>query len=340
MSENEMNHIGKILIYQTEKGDTKIDAYFRDDTIWMSQRSIAELYQTTPQNITLHIKNIYTDRELDEVSTCKEFLQVQIEGGREVEREIKHYNLNMILAVGYRVRNNVGIHFRNWASKVLSEYMKKGFAMNDERLKNPKEFGADYFDELLQRIREIRASEARFYQKVKEIFTTSADYDNHSEQADLFFKTVQNKLHFAIPGHTAPELIAERADAKRENMGLTSFKGVKVRKGDVTIAKNYLTQAELDFLNRIVSMYLDYAELMAQSQQPMYMKDWDEKLGEFLKFNGREVLDNPGKVSREIADSLALEEYRKFDEHRRMVSIDVDELQSKVKRLKGKNERG
>lgn len=242
----------------------------------------------------------------------------------------------MILAIGYRIRNNVGIRFRRWASNVLTEYMKKGFVMNDERLKNPKEFGADHFDELLERIRDIRASEARFYQKVKEIFKTSADYDSQSEQADLFFKTVQNKLHFAAHGHTAPELIAERADAKKDNMGLSSFQGVKVRKGDVTVAKNYLTKEELDFLNRIVSMYLDYAEFMAKNQKPMYMRDWDEKLGEFLKFNGREVLQNLGKVSRDVADALALDEYRKFDKNRKKLQslTDLDELQDQLTRLK------
>ena len=336
-SANGLDSIGKILIYQTEKGDTKIDVCFQDETIWMSQRNIAELYQTTPQNITIHMKNIYADGELSETSTCKEFLQVQPEGSRKVEREIKHYNLDMILAIGYRVRNNIGVHFRRWASNVLTEYMRKGFVINDERLKNPKKFGADYFDELLERIREIRASEARFYQKLKEVFTTSVDYDCRSEQADIFFKTVQNKLHYAIHGHTAPELIAERADAAKDNMGLTTFKGAKVRSSDVTVAKNYLNKEEMHFLNRIVTMYLDYAELMAEKEVPMHMSDWDEKLGEFLKFNDREVLDNPGKVSRQVADALALKEYRKFDEHRRMISvdIDVDELQSGIKKLKG-----
>lgn len=332
--ENKLEGLGKILIYQTEKGDTKIEVYFQDENIWMSQRNMAELYQTTPQNITLHMKNIFADGELDETSTCKDFLQVQKEGSRYVEREVKHYNLNMILAIGYRVRNNRGIHFRRWASNVLTEYMKKGFVMNDERLKNPKEFGADYFDELLERIREIRASEARFYHKIKEIFATSIDYDSHSEQADLFFKTVQNKLHYATHGHTAPELIAERADAAKDDMGLTSFKGAKVRKSDVIVAKNYLNKEEMDFFNRIVSMYLDYAELMAKRQMPMYMRDWEKKLGEFLEFNEREVLDDPGKVSREVADALALEEYRKFDEQRRMITSDFDELHDEVKKLK------
>lgn len=300
---------GNILIYQNEKGDTKVDAYFDDTTIWMSQRSIAELYQTSSQNITLHIKNIYEENELQENSTCKNYLQVQQEGKRQVKREVKVYNLQMILAIGYRVRNNVGIHFRNWASSILSEYMKKGFAMNDERLKNPKEFGADYFDELLERIRDIRASEKRVYLKIRDIFATSIDYDSKSEQADLFFKTVQNKLHYSVHGHTAAELIAERADASVDNMGLTTFKGAKVQKADVTIAKNYLNKDEVEGLNRIVTMYLDYAEDQAKQHIPMHMSDWEEKLNAFLKFTGREVLDNAGSVSKEVADSLARKQY-------------------------------
>ena len=196
---NELANTGKILIYQNEKGDTKVDVYFTEDTIWMTQRTMAELYQTTPQNITSHIKNIYEDGELDMVSTCKDYLQVQSEGGREVQRARKFYNLDMILAVGYRVRSNVGIHFRRWASSILTEYMKKGFVLNDERLRNPKEFGADYFDELLERIRDIRASEKRVYQKVKEIFALSVDYDSQSNTAQLFFKSVQNKLNAQTP---------------------------------------------------------------------------------------------------------------------------------------------
>ena len=221
------------------------------------------------QNITSHIKNIYEDGELDLEATCKDFLQVQNEGGREVRRERKFYNLDMILAVGYRVRSNVGIHFRRWATGVLTEYMKKGFVLNDERLKNPKEFGADYFDELLERIRDIRASEKRIYQKVKEIFALSVDYDSRSDAAQKFFKSVQNKLEFAATGHTAPEIIAARADATKDNMGLTAFKGAKVRKTDVTVAKNYMSHEEISTLNLIVNMYLDYAELQAKNHRAM-----------------------------------------------------------------------
>lgn len=332
---NELANAGRILIYQNEKGDTRVDVYFAEDTIWMTQRTMAELYQTTPQNITSHIKNIYQDGELEEDSTCKDYLQVQIEGGRKVQRARKFYNLDMILAVGYRTRSNVGNHFRRWASGVLTEYLRKGFVLNDERLKNPKEFGADYFDELLERIRDIRASEKRFYQKVKDIFALSVDYDRKSEAAQLFFKSAQNKLEYAATGYTAPEIIASRADATKDNMGLTSFKGAKVRKTDVTVAKNYMSQEEISTLNLIVTMYLDYAELQAKQHHIMHMADWEDKLNQFLQFNGREVLQNPGKVKREVADALAIAEYEKYDANRRMIEAgDVQQLVSVVKKIK------
>lgn len=332
----EMENTGRILIYQNEQGDTKIDVYFEEDTIWMTQRSMAELYQVTPQNITTHIKHIYEDGELDQRATCKSYLQVQMEGNRQICRDTKFYNLDMILAVGYRVRSNVGIHFRRWASSILTEYMKKGFVLNDERLRNPREFGADYFDELLERIRDIRASEKRVYQKVKEIFALSVDYDSKSQIAQNFFKSVQNKLEYAATGHTAPELIAERADASKDNMGLTSFRGAKVRRGDVTVAKNYMTHEEINNLNLIVNMYLDYAELQAKGHNPMHMADWESKLEDFLRFNGREVLENFGTVKREVAEKLALEQYEQYNAHRRTLEAedDVDELTANVKRLK------
>lgn len=330
---------GDLLIYQNEKGETKIDAYFLDNTIWMTQKSISQLYQTTPQNITMHIKSIFSDGELSEEATCKELLQVQSEGSRQIERIIKHYRLEMILAIGYRVRNNVGMHFRNWASSVLSEYMQKGFVMNDERLKNPKEFGADYFDELLERIRDIRASEKRFYQKVKDIFATSIDYDGKSDQAKLFFQTVQNKLHYAAHGHTAAELIVQRANASRDNMGLTSFEGAKVRKHDVTVAKNYLNEEEIDTLNRIVTLYLDYAELQAKNKKPMYMNDWEQKLNDFLRFNERDVLINAGTITAQLAKEIAEEQYHLYDQNRKQKEIDLsNELSEQVKRLSEKGE--
>ncbi len=328
MSETEF---GKILIYQNEKGDTKIDVYFEGDTIWMSQKSLAELYRVRIPTINEHIRNILSDGELDE-STIREFLIVQNEGERQIERHIKHYNFRMILAIGYRVRSNVGIHFRTWASNVLMEYSKKGFAMNDERLKNPQPFGADYFDELLERIRDIRASEKRFYEKIKEIYATSVDYEPKSEATQLFFANVQNKMTYSITGNTAAEIIAARADASQPNMGLTSFKGAVVRKGDVSIAKNYLTQGEITELNRIVTMYLDYAEDQAKRQIPMHMADWEEKLNAFLQFTGREVLDNYGRVSAEIAKKLAEEQYEKYDAHRKLLTAtDIKQLEDHTK---------
>ena len=333
---DELANTGKILIYQNEKGDTRIDVYFESDTIWMTQKAMCELYQVAKSSVSEHISNIFKDGELEPEATVRKFRTVQIEGTRQVTRERDYYNLDMILAVGYRVRSNVGIHFRRWASSVLTEYMKKGFALNDERLRNPREFGADYFDELLERIRDIRASEKRVYQKVKEIFALSVDYDSKSQVAQNFFKSVQNKLEYAATGHTAPELIVNRADAFKDNMGLTSFKGVKVRRGDVTVAKNYMTHEEISTLNLIVNMYLDYAELQAKGHNPMHMADWESKLGDFLRFNGREVLDNFGTVKREVAEKLALKQYEQYDANRRVLeaSDDVDELTADVKRLK------
>jgi hypothetical protein len=332
----EVSELGDMLIYQNEKGDTKVDVYFCEQDIWMSQAAIAKLYNTTSQNITMHIKNIYKDGELEESATCKEFLQVQTEGTRQVERNKKHYNFRMILAIGYRVRSNVGAHFRNWASNVLEEYTRKGFAMNDERLKNPKQFGEDYFDELLERIRDIRSSEKRFYQKICEIYKTSVDYRSNDEEAKLFFKTVQNKIHYGVHGHTAAELIMQRADATKDNMGLTAFEGAKVRKKDVDIAKNYLNEEEMSELNRVVTMYLDFAEDQARRHIPMYMKDWEEKLNSFLNMTGREVLSGAGHVSAEQAKKHALKQYEIYDEHRleKQEETTVDELVQSAKDIK------
>ena len=325
---------GRILIYQTEKGDTRIDVYFEEDTIWMTQKAMGELYQVARSSISEHITHIFSDGELDPQSTVRKFRTVQTEGHRQVARERDYYNLDMILAVGYRIRSNVGIHFRHWASGILTEYMKKGFVLNDERLRNPKEFGADYFDELLERIRDIRASERRVYQKVKDIFALSVDYDPKSSAAQNFFKSVQNKLEYAATGYTAPEIIAARADASKDNMGLTSFKGAKVRRSDVTVAKNYMTQEEISTLNLIVNMYLDYAELMAKNRREMHMAEWEQKLNEFLRFNGREVLDGFGKVQRAVAEALALEQYEQYNIHRHIIeSDDIDVLHNAAKQL-------
>lgn len=311
-----MGYNNDLLIYQTEDGKTKIDVRLENETVWMTQKAIAELYQTTPQNITLHIKNIYEEGELEENSTCKNYLQVQTEGNRTVQRNSRHYNLEMIIAVGYRVRSSRGTQFRQWATERLNEYLVKGFTMDDERLKGMRNIGDDYFDELLERIRDIRASEKRFYKKITDIYALSIDYDGKSEEAKKFFATVQNKLHFAIHGHTAAELIEQRADASKDNMGLTTWKGDKVRKGDITVAKNYLTEKEMKSLNRIVTMYLDYAEDQAERRNPMYMKDWEEKLNAFLKFNERDILTGAGAISHEVAKELAEKEYEKFHQKR------------------------
>jgi hypothetical protein len=262
--------------------------------------------------VSFHIRNILEEGELDQAATVKQYLTVQIEGSRAVKRTIDYYNLDMILAIGYRVRSHRGTQFRRWATERLREYLIKGFVLDDQRLKDQRTIGADYFDELLERIRDIRASEKRFYHKIRDIYTLAIDYDPRAETTLEFFRAVQNKLHWAITGHTAAEIIAERADASRTNMGLSSWKGGKVRKGDVTVAKNYLNETEIKKLNRIITMYLDYAEVQAERKQPVYMKEWKEKLDAFLRFNEQEILSDKGTVSMEVAQQLALEEYEKF----------------------------
>lgn len=316
MGVNRVHNETNILIYQTEEGNTKIDVRLENKTVWMTQKAIAELYQKGVNTINEHIKNIYAEGELNGLSTIRKNRIVQTEGKREVEREVSFYNLEMIIAIGYRVRSHRGTQFRQWATERLNEYLVKGFTMDDDRLKEMRNFGQDYFDELLERIRDIRTSERRFYQKITDIYATSVDYDPKAEQSQEFFATVQNKLHFAIHGHTASELIVSRADATKENMGLTSWKGDKVRKQDVSVAKNYLNEREMKQLNRIVTMYLDYAEDQAERNQPMHMKDWVDKLTAFLQFNGREILENAGRVSKEVAEKLAVQEYEKFNQNR------------------------
>jgi hypothetical protein len=301
---------GDIVLYTTEDNKIKIELKVFDETVWLTQKEISELFQTTTQNITQHIKDIYETFELEEISTCKNYLQVQKEGNREVSRDAKFYNLDVILAIGYRVRSHRGTQFRKWATTTLKEYLIKGFIMNDERLKNPK--AGDYFDELLERIREIRASEKRVYQKIRDIYKLSVDYDKDLTKTIEFFKKVQNKTIYAITGQTAAEIIKERANHSKPNMGLTSWRGSKVRKLDVAIAKNYLEEPEIEDLNRIIVMYLDHAEDMAKRQKVIYMKDWEEKLDEFLKFTKREILQNAGKVSADIAQKLAESEYEEF----------------------------
>jgi len=311
----------EMVLYQTEDGQTRIQCRFEDGTIWLTQAQIAELFQTTPQNITLHLKAVFAEGELEEQSTCKEYLQVRQEGERPVTRRLRHYRLEAILAVGYRVRGPRGTLFRQWATARLEEYLRKGFVMDDERLKNPPGPDVpDYFDELLERIRDIRASERRVYLRVREILALAADYAPAERETQAVFQIVQNKLHFAATGKTAPELIAERADAALPNMGLTSWKGAVVRKGDVTIAKNYLREDEIDELNRIVVMFLDYAEDQARRRKQIFLADWQTRLDEFLRFNERAVLPDAGKVSRDEAARKAAREYENFADRRRTLA--------------------
>ncbi len=331
--DNDETPKSEIILYQTEDGRTRIQCRFENETIWLTQALIAELFQVTPQNVTLHLKSIYGDGELDELATCKDYLQVRSEGGREVSRKLRHYNLAAILAVGYRVRSPRGTQFRQWATARLTEYLVKGFVMDDERLKSPPGPGVpDYFDELLDRIRDIRASERRVYLRVKEILALAADYTPADSDTQLFFKTIQNKLHFAATGKTAPELIAGRADASQPNMGLTTWKTDVVRKGDVTVAKNYLSESEIQELNRIVVMFLDYAEDQARRRKQVFLNDWTTKLDEFLRFNERQVLPDAGSVSRESADEKAQQEYERFSERRRS-AIEAQSEQNLMREL-------
>ena len=310
-----------LILYQTEDGKTRIQCLFEDDSLWLSQAQMAELFQTTPQNITQHIKAIYEEAELAEDSTCKQFLQVRSEGKRQVKRQISHYSLPIILAVGFRVRSQRGTQFRQWSNERLSEYLVKGFAIDDQRLKEPVTSGLpDYFDELLERIRDIRASEQRLYLRVKDILALAADYQPSDAQTQTMFKTVQNKLHYAVTGLTAPEIIAQRVNPELPNMGLTTWKGTRVLKDDVKIAKNYLKENEIKELNRIVGMFLDYAEDQAQRRKQVFLKDWPERLDAFLSFNDREVLPGLGKISRAAAEQRAFAAYEQFNERRRLAA--------------------
>jgi hypothetical protein len=311
------DHKSNFLFYRGDDGSVKIEVILQDETVWLPLNRIAELFGTSKQNISYHLQNIYKEKELERKATVKEILTVQQEGDREVSRNIEYYNLDAIISVGYRVNSAQATRFRVWATKTLKEYLIKGFALDDERLKQGKTlFGKDYFDELLERIREIRASERRFYQKITDIYAQcSIDYDPNSEITQTFYKTVQNKLHWAITGHTAAELIAKRADAEKPNMGLTTWKRApkgKVLKSDISTAKNYLSGKELKLLNRIVTMYLDYAESQAERQNAMTMEDWIDKLDAFLEFNDYKILQDAGKISAKVAKKLAEEEYEKF----------------------------
>jgi hypothetical protein len=306
---------GEFLLYQTEDGQTRVECRFANESLWLSQAGMAELFQTTPQNITLHLKALYAEGEIVQEATCKDYLQVRSEGDRQVRRALKYYNLDAILAVGYRVRSVRGTQFRRWATERLGEYLLKGFTMDDERLKNPPVAGSavpDYFEQMLERVRDIRASERRMYLRVREIFAMAADYEPSLPETTRFFRVIQNKLHFAVTGKTAAELIAGRANAGQPNMGLTSWQGQWVSKGDVTIAKNYLLEPEIGELNRIVGMWLDFAEDQAMRRKQVFLRDWEKKLDDFLRFNEREVLPDAGKLSKKEADALAQSEYEQF----------------------------
>ena len=305
----------QILIYQTEKGRIKLEVRLEKETVWLTQKDMAELYQTTKQNISLHIKNIYEEGELESESTVKKSLTVQKEGSRTVKRYQDFYNLDMIISAGYRIKSHVATRFRKWATERLREFIIKGFLLDDERLKNPDQ-PFDYFDELLRRIQDIRTSERRFYQKITDIYATSLDYDPTSEISLTFFKTVQNKMHWAITGQTAAEIVHTRADSKKQNMGLTSWRGEKIRKTDVGIAKNYLNMDELKILNNLVEQYLLFAEGQAMQRRPMYMKDWIKKLDNFLQVNEKNILTHAGQIAHETAKELAELEYDKFHSRR------------------------
>ena len=303
-------HNSNIIMYTTEDGLTKIETTFDEDTVWLSLDQMAELFQRDKSTISRHIKKIYEEGELQRDSTVANFATVQMEGERQVERYIDYYNLDVIISVGYRVKSHRGTQFRIWAMGILKEYMKKGFALDDERLKRLG--GGNYFDELLARIRDIRSAEKVFWRKVLEIYATSIDYDPHAEASVRFFKQVQNKMHWAAHKHTAAEVIYQRADAEKENMGLTSWSGDTIHRSDVEVAKNYLTEAELDALNKIVTAYLDIAEVHALNQEPMYMKDWLETIDDYLKMTRRDILTTSGHVSHKQAIEKAHAEYDKY----------------------------
>lgn len=307
----------EILVYQTEDGRVKLDVRLDNETVWLTQQMMGDLFQTSKSNISEHIKHVFEEGELNESSVVRKFRTTATDGKNY---NISYYNLDVIISVGYRVKSLRGVQFRIWATQRLKEYIIKGFVMDDERLKNPPAAGSsipDYFDEMLERIRDIRASERRMYLRVKEIFAMAGDYDPSEPETNMFFSVIQNKLHFAATGMTAAELIRDRANSSLPNMGLTSWKADEVRKTDVTIAKNYLKEEEIDGLNRIVVMWLDYAEDQAQRRKQVFMEDWERKLDEFLKFNDRQVLPDAGKVGKKEADDFARNEYDRFAERRR-----------------------
>ena len=303
-------NFGEIVVYQSKDGMTRVDVHFQDETVWLTQQQMAELFQTSRTNVVEHIRNIYEEGELVEASTCRKFRQVRQEGNRQVSRELPFYNLDMIISLGYRVKSLVATHFRQWATALLKEYMRKGFALDDERLKGTG--GGDYWKELLARIRDIRSSEKMLYRQVLDLYATSTDYDPHSDESKRFFKIVQNKLHYAAHGHTAAEVVYQRADAEQPFMGLKSFRGDAPVMSDVGIAKNYLDEQELLVLNNLVSGYFDIAEIAAIEHRPMTMNDYIQQLDAVLSSGGRQLLQDSGSVSHEQALKKAKEEYRKY----------------------------
>ena len=327
----------QIILYTTPKGDVKVEIRFEDETFWLTQKKIAELFGVDVRTVNEHLKNIFESGELQREATIRKIRIVQQEGNRQVSRELDFYSLDAIIAVGYRVNSYNATQFRIWATNTLKEFIIKGFVLDDERLKQGKKFGKDYFDELLERIRSIRASERRFYQKITDIYAeASIDYDPKSPITQKFYKTVQNKLHWAITGHTAAELIAQRVDATKPNMGLQTWKAAphgKIMKSDVSVTKNYLNEQELKELGRIVSMYLDYAENQAKRQIAMKMQDWVDKLDAFLNFNDYQILKDAGKMSAEVAKKLAEKEYEKFAPIQdRNFESDFDKVIKKLKK--------
>ncbi len=331
---------GEFILYQTEDGRTQVQCRLEEGTLWLTQAQLAQLFQTTPQNVTLHLKAIYAEGELAEAATCKDYLHVRHEGKRKVSRNLRHYRLEAILAVGYRVRSHRGTQFRQWATAHLSEYLVKGFVMDDERLKSPG--GWDYFDELLARIREIRASEKRFYQKVRDLFALSSDYRTDDSEAQLFFAEVQNKLLYAVAQQTAAEIVVSRADAASPNMALTTWSGTRVRKHDVIVAKNYLNADEVDTLNRLVVIFLEQAELRAKERQQLTLDYWRNNVDRLLAFNDRPLLSNAGRISTEQMKTIAHERYEAFDTQRRSAealaadAADIKALEAFEQQMKGK----
>lgn len=329
-----------LILYTSDDGQTRLNLRVEAETVWLSQLEIAELFQTTKQNISLHAKNIFEDNELSEEATVKESLTVQAEGGRQVRRRITHYNLDLILAIGYRVRSPRGVQFRRWASTHLKEFLIKGFVMDDERLKDPG--GWDYFDELLERIRDIRASEKRFYQKVRDLFALSSDYQAREQETQLFFAEVQNKLLYATTHHTAAELILERANPDAPNMALTSWRGGRVRKADVIVAKNYLNSDEIDTLNRLVVIFLEQAELRVKQQKDLTLDFWRNNVDKMLAFNDKPVLEGAGSISRNQMEKIAYQRFEAFDQKRRSDeaaeadAADLKEIELLEKAIKNK----